>query len=100
MADLSLIDSYKYKCEHFSDKGYFLNHNNIVIGFRYDPFPYVLCPGQAVSRVFDRGKWNGVWYCKIRKAPAVLHIPNYFLLWFRKYPLSLITFCKVSKIFW
>jgi len=52
--------------------GDFLSHNNIVIGSRHDPLPYVLCLGQAVSRDFDKVKWNGVWHCKIRKASAVL----------------------------
>jgi len=58
--------------------GDFLSHNNIVIGSRYDPSPYVLCLGQAVSRAFDEGEWNGVWYCKIRKAAAVLQMPKQF----------------------
>ena len=29
--------------------GDFLCHNNIVIGSRHDPSPYVLCPGQALA---------------------------------------------------
>ena len=66
--------------------GDFLCHNNIVIGSRYDPLPYVLCPGQAVSRDFDKGGWNGVWYCKIRKAPAVLQMPKQFCVVAQKIP--------------
>ncbi len=48
-------DFYK---EVISDMGGFLSHNNIVIGFRYDPLPYVLCLGQAVSSAFDTGEWG------------------------------------------
>jgi hypothetical protein len=64
--------------ENFSDRGDFSEPNNIVIGFRHDPAPYVLCMGQAVSRAFDKGEWNGVWHCKIRKAPAVLQMLKQF----------------------
>jgi hypothetical protein len=48
--------------------------NNIFIGFRHDPVTYVLSRRQAVSRAFDKGGWNGVWHCTIRKAPAVLQM--------------------------
>ncbi len=55
-----------------SDSGYFSEPNNIFIGFSHDPVTYVLSRRQAVSRAFDKGGWNGVWHCTIRKAPAVL----------------------------
>ena len=32
-----------------TDMGGFLSHNNIVIGFRHDPSPYVLYMGQALA---------------------------------------------------
>jgi len=43
--------------------------------------------GQAVSRAFDKGEWNGVWHCKIRKAPAVLQMPKQFCVVAQKIPL-------------
>ena len=61
-----------------SDMGNFSEPNNRVIGFGHDPAPYVLCREQAVSRAFDKGKWNGVWHCKIRKATAVLQMLKQF----------------------
>ena len=76
--------------------GDFLSHNNIVIGSRHDPSPYVLClgqaladpalAGQAVSSAFDKGEWNGVWHCKIRKAAAVLQMPKQFCVVAQKIP--------------
>jgi len=69
-----------------SDMGNFSEPNNRVIGFGHDPAPYVLCREQAVSRAFDKGKWNGVWHygsaelaeVKIRKASAVLQMLKQF----------------------
>jgi len=80
-----------------SDMGDFSEPNNIVIGFGYDPAPYVLYRGQAVSRAFDKGEWNGVWHCgsaelaevKIRKAPAVLQMLKQFCVVAQKTPMSL-----------
>jgi len=46
----------------------------MAIGLRYDPAPYVLYRGQAASRAFVKGECNGVWYCTIRKAAAVLQM--------------------------
>ena len=41
-----------------TDMGDLLNHNNIVIGSRHDPSPYVLCSGQALAGYF-LAPWQG-----------------------------------------
>ena len=51
--------------------GVFLSHNNIVCGLRYAPLLRVVHQ-QAAYRDFEKAKVSGVWYDKIRKAPAVL----------------------------
>jgi len=66
--------------------GDFSKPNNIVIGFGHDPAPYVLSKRKAVSRAFDKGECNGVWYCTIRKAPAVLQMLKQFCVVAQKNP--------------
>ena len=78
------LDSYICKSENYGDMGDFSEPNNIFIGFGHDPVTYVLSRRQAVSRAFDKGGWNGVWHCTIRKAPAVLQMLKRFVLWLRK----------------
>ena len=50
--------------------GVFLSHNHIVCGLRYAP-SFVLCINRQLTETSTKPK-SGVWYDKIRKAPAVL----------------------------
>ena len=52
-------------------KGIFNATTICLVAYDTTPAAYVLSPGQAVSSAFDEGEHNGVWHCKIRKAPAV-----------------------------
>jgi hypothetical protein len=69
-----------------SDMGNFSEPNNRVIGFVTTPHLTYYAEDRQFPVAFDKGKWNGVWRCTIRKAPAVLQMLSNFLLWLRKIP--------------
>jgi hypothetical protein len=80
------IDSYICKSEDFSDRGNVSEPNNIFIGFGHDPITHVLSKRQAVSSAFNKGECNGVWYCTIRKAFAVLQMLKHYCVEAQKNP--------------
>jgi hypothetical protein len=67
----------------------FLSHNNIFIGFRYDPLPYVLCRGQAVSLSLRQG--GREWGLALKKFEGICRSIDAEQFWVvaQKSPMSL-----------
>jgi len=73
-----------YASENFSDLGRFSTPPQYVHWLWSRPRTLRTVQRQAASRAFDKGECNGVWHCKIRKAPAVLKMLKHFVWWLRK----------------